>query len=171
MPQLVLRPVNYFSGKLGVFSIIAPDFRRDTAPVSMAAKPLVSSRLSYFKFETWPVSDNAVTWYKIFSAFFHSNFALSLALFCAFSYPSDERRVRPKNMTTQPESDQRNPIQMDFWATKQELRRMLQEVKEIKLIVDNRLRFLAYKSLYIRLKADLFNVGLNCENKKCDEYL
>jgi len=74
-------------------------------------------------------------------------------------------------MTTQPESDQRNPIQMDFWATEQELRRMLQEVKEIKLIVDNRLRFLAYKSLYIRLKADLFNVGLNCENKKCDEYL
>jgi len=30
--------VNYFLRKLGVFSIIAPDFRRDTAPVSVAAQ-------------------------------------------------------------------------------------------------------------------------------------
>lgn len=85
---VLFRPVNYFPRKLGVFSIIAKDFRRDVAPVSVAAtmavnnnsynsynnynkynKSLVSSLLSYFKFQTW-VTDGVATCCKIFLPFF-----------------------------------------------------------------------------------------------------
>lgn len=85
---VLFRPVNYFHRKLGVFSIIAKDFRRDVAPVSVPAtmavnnnsynsynnynkynKSLVSSLLSYFKFQTW-VTDSVATCCKIFLPFF-----------------------------------------------------------------------------------------------------
>lgn len=95
---VLFRPVNYFPRKLGVFSIIAKDFRRDAATVSVATAAAVATtratttsttshlfqvsraiwNLKRGSRTTWPLAG------KYFLPFFSSNFFSSaLDSFCS----------------------------------------------------------------------------------------